>query len=309
MAFASLELGVADQGIGRDGEDQVVDRRLAAPVVRVRLVTDDRVLLVLHELEGTGADGLQVHLLGRARLCHLVGVLRRMDGREVHAEVGDHRRFGLIEDEADRVVIYLVDALQQVRHVHAVEVLVAAAGDLVVGVALVELAVEAEHDVVRVEVAARLEVPGGVELDAPAQAEGVDEPVVRDAPRFGQRRYDLGAAALELDEAVVDVARRGVERGARCIERRGEALGAALGAVDQGLGRGRRGQRQRRRGQQAGKEFRSHRDLPPLDFVVGRRRCPAHVPFPEALVRDPTERRRESQRGRHEAGRRPGPAR
>ena len=53
IAFAGLQLLRAHGGIGGDGEDQVVDRLLAAPVVRVGLVADDGILLVVDE-RGTG---------------------------------------------------------------------------------------------------------------------------------------------------------------------------------------------------------------------------------------------------------------
>src|SRR3546814_7831219 len=76
VAFAGLQLLIAHAGIRRDGEDQVVDRGLAFPVVRVRLVADHRVLLVGDELERPGADRLEVDLLRRAGFHHLVGVLR-----------------------------------------------------------------------------------------------------------------------------------------------------------------------------------------------------------------------------------------
>ena len=61
----------------------------------------------------------------------------------------------------------------------------------------------AEHHVVGIEVARRLEVLGGLPLHALAQVEGVGQAVGRDGPLLGQGRHDLGAAALELDDAAV----------------------------------------------------------------------------------------------------------
>jgi hypothetical protein len=96
--------------------------------------------------------------------------------------------------------------------------------------------------VVRVEVAARGEVLGGVELDALAQVEGVFQAVLGDVPGLGQRRADGCRAGRELGQLVEDLPRGGIEGGARGIERGVEALRAALRAVDQGLGLNRAGQ-------------------------------------------------------------------
>ena len=52
VAFALLQLRPAHRGVRRDRVDEVVDLRLAAPELRERLVTDDGVLLVLHEMNG-----------------------------------------------------------------------------------------------------------------------------------------------------------------------------------------------------------------------------------------------------------------
>ena len=76
-----------------------------------------------------------------------------------------------------------------------------------VGVVLPPLAVEAVKHVVGIEVAARLEIAGGVEFHALAQFEGIDEAVRRHAVRRGEARYDARRAALEFNETVVDVAR------------------------------------------------------------------------------------------------------
>ena len=49
--------------IRRDQEDELVDRRLAAPIVRIGLEADDGVLVVADELERPGADRGAVELL------------------------------------------------------------------------------------------------------------------------------------------------------------------------------------------------------------------------------------------------------
>ena len=236
MALAGLELLVAHVGIGRDREDQVVDLGLAGPVVRMGLVADHRVLLVGDQLERACADRLQVGLLWHARGVHLLGILGRMDRREVHAQVGDEGGLRYGQSELHRMIVDLLDRLDDVRHVHRLEVLVASARHLVEGMGLVLLAVEAEQHVIGIEIPRRREVLGRVELHVLAQLEGVGEPVVGHVPGFGQGRHDLGGAALELDQAIEDLARRGIEGGARGVERGAEALGAAFGAIDECLG-------------------------------------------------------------------------
>src|SRR4029077_14678328 len=56
VALARLELCVARCGVGRDGEHEVVDQRLLAVKVLVRLVADDGILLIRDERERTGSD-------------------------------------------------------------------------------------------------------------------------------------------------------------------------------------------------------------------------------------------------------------
>ena len=230
LAFAGLQLLVAHRGIGRDREHQIVDRCLAAPVVGVGLVADHRVLLVVDELERPGADRLEVELLGRAGLHHLVGVLRRHDRGEVHRDVGDERRLRRRSVNLTVMVVDLLDRLEQVAHVHAGEVFVRAARDLVVGMVRVELPLEREHHVVGVEVARRREALGGLPLHARAQLEGVDRGRRRRRAALGQAGHGLGAAALELDQPVVDRLGRGIEGGAGGVQLRVEALRAALRA-------------------------------------------------------------------------------
>ncbi|MNO82753.1 hypothetical protein D3C76_740370 [compost metagenome] len=93
---------------------------------------------------------------------------------------------------------------------------------------LVEHAVEGEQHVVGVEVARRLEVRGGVELDAVTQVEGVGEAVVGDVPVGGKAGDDRGAATLELAEPVVDGFGGGVEVGSGRVLAWVEACWAAF---------------------------------------------------------------------------------
>src|SRR5580704_18561290 len=100
------------------------------------------------------------------------------------------------------------------------------------------LAVEGPQDIVRVEVARRLEVLQRMELDALAQMERDCLAAVSDVPALGETWHDLGRPPLELGQAIIDRARR-VEAGAGRVDRRGEILRAAFRAIDQGLGRSR----------------------------------------------------------------------
>ncbi len=236
MALAGDQLLLAHGGLGGDGEDQIVDRLLAVPVVWMRLVADHGVRLVSHELEGTGADRLLVQVRKIAALGELVGIFLREDGGEVHGQVGDERRFRTVQHELHRVIVHFLDGLHQVRHGHAVEILPRSTFHIgVVRMVFLKLTVEREQHVVGVEVAARREEVRGVELHTLTQLEGDLETIVRNLPALCQARNGLGCARLELDKAVVDRLRRCVECGARGIERRVEAFRASFRAIDKRL--------------------------------------------------------------------------
>jgi len=119
-------------------------------------------------------------------------------------------------------------------------------GHLEIRVGLLPLPLEAEDHVIGVEIARWLEGAVVVPLHALAQMEGIDLAVRRNLPLLGQARHDLGATALEFDDAVVDrfIA---VEGSPRRIDTGIEIFGAALRAEHQGLGtctrRGGQGQR------------------------------------------------------------------
>ena len=214
---------------------RVVDLLLAPEIGGEGLVADDRVLLVADELEGPGADRILVDHLGRAGLQHRIHVFRGMDGGEVHGQIGDEGRVRLLQRDLDRVVVDLVDRLQQVGHAHVVEIVIGAAGDLGIGIGGLPHAVEGGDHVIRIEIARRLERLVAVEFDVLAQVENVGEPVVRHFPFLGQRRDDRGRPRLELDQPVEDRI-GGVEAGAGGVDLRIEVLRASLGAVDKGLG-------------------------------------------------------------------------
>jgi hypothetical protein len=73
-------------------------------------------------------------------------------------------------------------------------------------------------------------------LHALAQVEGVFLAVFGHGPALGQAGHNLGAAALEIDHAAVDLG-VGIKRGAGGVDAGVEVLGAALGAEHQRLGR------------------------------------------------------------------------
>ena len=91
-------------------------------------------------------------------------------------------RLLLVQHELHRVIVDLPDVLDQRRHAHALIVLVRTARNLMIGVIRVVLALEAVKHIIGVEIARRREVLGGVEFDAPAQEEGMEQPILRCLP-------------------------------------------------------------------------------------------------------------------------------
>ena len=235
MAFAGLQLGIAGGRVGSDGEDEVVDQRLLAVIVLVRLVADHRVLLVGDERERTGADRRLIELLGRSLFEQEVGVFLRADRHEVHRQIGEDGDVRRLELHDDSVVVGLLDRIEKGRHVHVAEVVIFAARHLGVGMVWLPLAVDRPQHVVGVEIAGRLEVLQGMEFDAFAQVEGDRLAAVSYVPALRETGHDLGRASLEFSEAIVDRARR-VEAGAGRVDGGGEILGAALRAIDERLG-------------------------------------------------------------------------
>jgi hypothetical protein len=183
---------------------------------------------------------LLVQVLHRARAFKLRGVFGRQDRGEIHREVGDHRRFGPVEDKLHRHVVNLNDLFNEVRHRHGVEVLPRRAGDVLMPRMIrAALALEREDHVIRVHVAGGREEIGGVKLDTGPQMERVFQPVARDVPALRKRRDDIRRAALEFHQAIVDRARRCVERGASGVEAGVEAFRRAFRAMHERFGRSR----------------------------------------------------------------------
>ena len=137
--------------------------------------------------------------------------------------------------EDDRVIVLLLDRLDDLAHVHVVESVELAARDHVVRVVGLELTVEGEQHVVGVEIARRGEILHRAELDALAQMEGDGLAAIRELPGFGEARNEIGGAAVEFDELIIDMA-RGIEARVGGRERRIEILGRAFEAIDQSLG-------------------------------------------------------------------------
>ncbi|MDT4836433.1 hypothetical protein FQZ97_701310 [compost metagenome] len=235
LAGAGLELLHAHIGIGGDGEQQPVHRRLAGPIVRVGAEAHLGILAIALEDEGAGAHRLAIEPLRCAGLEQLVGVLGGIDGGEAHGEIGEEGCLGMFQGEAYAVVALLLDALDQLPQGHGFGVGEAARGQLVPGVVRVELALEAPEHIVGSELAAGREPGGGVELHALAQLEFVDQAVVADVPAFRQARSQPGTAGGEVHQAVEDGFGGGIGRSGGGVLDDIEAFGAGFGADHQGL--------------------------------------------------------------------------
>ena len=186
LALVGAQLGKPHRGVLVDREHQRVELRLRPPVAGEGAVADGGIALILHQLERPGADRLLVDQLGLALLQQRIGVFLRLDRGEVHRQVGQERRLRLGQREPHRVGVHHVDRRQQLVEAHVVEVVVAAAGHLVIRIGVLPLPLEREHHVVGVEVAARLEGLVGLPLDAMAQVEG-EALAVRPIPPSGRR--------------------------------------------------------------------------------------------------------------------------
>ncbi|MDT4828147.1 hypothetical protein FQZ97_615150 [compost metagenome] len=266
LALAAAQFLHAHVGVEGDGEHQVVDRRLAAEVVRIGLVADLCVAGVAAEDEGAGADRLGVEPVLPAGLEQLVAVLGRVDGGEAHGHVGEEGRLRVVQGEAHGQVVELVHRLDQLAHVHRFEVGVAAWRRVVPGMLRVQRAPEAPEHVVGVEVAVGLEVRGAVELHPRAQVEGVGQPVGADLPALRQGRDDLRGAGAERHQAAEQRLGGGVGGDRAGVLDDVEAFRAGFGADHQVL-------RQRGAGaecQEQGQVARIHAGSP----TAGRRgRC------------------------------------
>ena len=101
----------------------------------------------------------------------------------------------------------------------------------------VQLALEAPKHVVGIHFAGRLEIVGGVKLDAFAQMECVAQAVFADVPGFGQCRNHFGGARLEVRQPVEERLGCGVGGDCSRVQGRVEAFRTVFGTHHQGLGR------------------------------------------------------------------------
>ncbi|MNM47379.1 hypothetical protein D3C81_583430 [compost metagenome] len=101
----------------------------------------------------------------------------------------------------------------------------------------VQLTLEAPDHVVGIHVAGRLEVFGGVELDAFTQMERVAQAVFADVPGLGQCRNHVGGAGLEVRQAIEDGFGHRIGCDCSRVLDHVEAFGAVFGADHKRLGR------------------------------------------------------------------------
>ena len=212
LALVLLELLDTYRRVGGDGKDQVVDLDVfRLPVVLVAGVADVRVFLVALEHKRAGADRLLVDIGHFAFLEQLVGVLGGLDGGKTHGQVLDKCGIDRVQGELDGLVIDLFHLGDVFIHAHVGEIREFGGVGLTERHVLVEHAVEREEHVISIEIAGRLEVRRGVELDAITQVEGPCQVIRRDIPAGRQAGFNLGTATFELAQTVVDGLGRRIE--------------------------------------------------------------------------------------------------
>ncbi len=186
---AGQHLGGAGVGVGDRAEDHGLERRLAVPVVGVLLDHHGLVRTPFDKFEGPGTRRVAAEI-GPV----LLDRLGRGDQAGRIGEVRQERRVGRVQGEDDGHVVGGLDALDRAEEEAQRE-----RPGVVIGVVLVENAIEVELHRLGVQRAAV------VEGHALAQLEGVDGAVVADLPAFGQRGLHLERAVLVADQPVIDV--------------------------------------------------------------------------------------------------------
>ena len=141
------------------------------------------------------------------------GVLGRLHRGKAHGQVLNERGIDPVERELDGLVVDFLHLGDVFIHAHVGEVREFGRVSLAERHVLVEHAGEGEDHVVCIEFAGGLEVRGGVELDPVTQMEGVGQVVGGNVPARGEAGFNLGAAAFELAQTVVDGLGRGIEVG------------------------------------------------------------------------------------------------
>ena len=215
LALVFLQLGITHGSVRRDGEDQTVDLRLGAPVAREGFVQNTGVFLVLHQLEWTGTDWVQVHFLRRTGFQHVVSIFFRQNRGEVHCQVGQERRFRASQHELYGMIVDFFHFANQVLQAHAFKVFIAAARNFVVRVLWVLLTVEGEDDIVGIHVASWFELFVILPLHALTQVEGIGFAVRADVPFLGQTRNHFRGAGFEFNQTVIDRYGAGIIGGTR----------------------------------------------------------------------------------------------
>ena len=115
LALIFLQFGIAHGSVRGDGEDQTIDLRLGTPVAREGFIQNAGIFLVLQQLEWAGTDWIEVHFFRRASFQHVIGILFRQDGGEVHGQISEERRFRASQDELDGFIVHFLHFANQVR--------------------------------------------------------------------------------------------------------------------------------------------------------------------------------------------------
>ena len=174
-------------------------------------IADELVVAILLEAERPGADGAAIQQGWRARLQHLLGVFGGEDHRIVAGQGGEEGGVRLVQLEHHRLRPLLAHPLDQQILPQAVEVGVIAAGDIVVGVLLVQLAGIGEDHVIGIESAGGLEPGGMVKCHPLAQGQGIGEAILADMPVGGERRLQRQGVGVHLQQAVVERTGTGIQ--------------------------------------------------------------------------------------------------
>ncbi len=115
LALVFLQLGIAHGSVRGDGEDQTIDLRLGTPVAREGFIQNAGIFLVLQQLEWAGTDRIEIHFFRRAGFQHVVSILFRKNGGEVHGQISEERRFRTGQDELDGIIVHFLHFANQVR--------------------------------------------------------------------------------------------------------------------------------------------------------------------------------------------------
>ena len=215
LTLVFLQFGVTDRGIRGDGEDQAVNFRFAVPVIVIGFIQDTGIFLVLLQHKRPGADRVQVDFLRCTGFQHLIGIFSGKNGGEVHPEVCQERRFRAAQLKTDSVVIDLLNFIDDFIHIHAAEIFITTAGDLVIRVIRVFLAVEGKDHIIRIEITGWFEILAAVEFHPFAQMERIGFSVFAHIPGFRQARLQLCGTGFKLHQPVIQRHGAGIISGSR----------------------------------------------------------------------------------------------